>query len=418
MTPAHTERVLPRRPSVFAWACGAQALAVLGEHILLMTALPLWAYEHTHSAQGVSLALLAVALPALFSFPAGAWAARRSPRTVLLGAGLLRLLLTLGLLLPTAPVPLVLTLAVGIGLMDSVFMPALKAAVPDWVAPDRLLAANGWLEATDIPAQLLGPPLAVALYAAVGFTGPVLAQAAAYAAAFLLLLSARLPSRPPHEATKNETQERKASAIREALRIARRTPVLRQTLTALTMGMAAAGIADTLALPFLRQILGQPIRVFGVFGTILGVGMAAGAGLSAIWEPPMSRQRVLSGAALLAASALGLLATAHAPWVAGAAWLLGGAAFVWVQITATAVLQETPPPEARSSLLGLSHTLEAGGLLLGVALAGQAAGHWGLRPTLGFAAVLLLLSAACFGVKDAPGRLAHQDNLQSPSPRE
>lgn len=399
MTPTQTRRTdVFGWTSVFGWTCGAQALAVLGEHVLLMTALPLWAFARTHSARGVSLALLAVAVPALFSFPAGVWAARRSPRAILLGAGLLRLLLVLSLLLPALPVPLVLALVAGIGLADSFFMPALKAAVPDWVAPGRLLAANGWLEATDIPAQLLGPPLAVALYAAVGFTGPVLAQAAAYAAALLLLLVARLP-RSPHPVVADARPPRGLSALREAFGLARRLPAVSQTLMALTIGMVAAGIADTLALPYLRQALGQPVRVYGLFGTLLGVGMAAGAGLSAVWEPPAPRCRVLAWAAALAAFALGLLAISHALWLSGAAWLLGGAAFVWVQITAVAILQEAPPPPARAGVLGLSHTLEAAGLLVGVAFAGQAAGNFGLRPTLGFAAALLLIAAGVFGLR-------------------
>src|SRR5205823_7830481 len=80
--------------ALLARACIAQLLAVLGEHILLVTALPMWAYDRTHSAEGVSLALIAVTAPALLSLPAGAWTARFTTRRVLLGCGALRLLLT------------------------------------------------------------------------------------------------------------------------------------------------------------------------------------------------------------------------------------------------------------------------------------------------------------------------------------
>src|SRR5438067_13408070 len=79
---------------LLARTCGAQLLAVLGEHILLVTALPMWAYDRTHSAEVVSLALIAVTAPALLSLPAGAWTARFTTRRVLLGCGALRLLLT------------------------------------------------------------------------------------------------------------------------------------------------------------------------------------------------------------------------------------------------------------------------------------------------------------------------------------
>src|SRR5437870_13811742 len=136
----------PAHRALLARACAAQLLAVLGEHVLLVTAMPMWAYDLTHSAQGVSLALIAVTAPALLSLPAGAWTSRFATRRVLLGCGALRLPLTIlmltirvGLLGPAGALRAALALAFAISLVDSFFMPALKAALPEWVPRDQLL---------------------------------------------------------------------------------------------------------------------------------------------------------------------------------------------------------------------------------------------------------------------------------------
>src|SRR5262249_27458009 len=154
----------PARWDVLRRAGIAQLLSVLGEHVLLTTALPLWAYDRTHSARGVGLALVAVTAPALLSLPAGAWTSRHPTRAVLLRCAALRLILTALMLAAALPgvVPGlafagVLGLAFAISLVDSFFMPALKAAVPDWIPSGDLLRANSLLEATDIPAYLCGP---------------------------------------------------------------------------------------------------------------------------------------------------------------------------------------------------------------------------------------------------------------------
>jgi predicted MFS family arabinose efflux permease len=318
---------------------------------------------------------------------------------VLLGCGALRLGLTALLLFAREPLlpfraalPAALGIAFLVSLVDSFFMPALKAALPGWVPGEQLLRGNSYLEATDVPAQLFGPPLAVALYARWGLTGAAGAQVLAYGTALALLAAAPFP----HAAV--SPAEALGDRLRRTLRGARASFLVRRTMAAWTLGMTAVGIAEALTLPFVREALHEPETVFGVFGALIGVGMALGALLASFWEPPVSDAGLLAIAGAVSTAALAVFAAGQSVPVCGAALVAGGAGMIWVHVAATTVLQVELPEEARAGMLGLTHTIQAAGLLLGMALAGELARGWGLRATLGGAVGLLMLATAVAGV--------------------
>jgi MFS family permease len=378
------------------WRAGAAQLAsVLGEHVFLWTALPIWVYDGTGSASSVALALGVVTAPALVSLPAGAWTSRYATRPVLLGCGALRLALVVLLLFarePLLPFRLALPAALGIAflvsLVDSFFMPALLAALPEWLPEEQLLRANSFLEATDVPAQLFGPPLAVLLYERGGLTGAVAAQALAYGTGLALLAATPFPG------ASGRAAEALGARLRRTLRGARESFLVRRTLAAWTLGMTAVGLAEALTLPFVREELRQPESVFGLFGALIGGGMALGALIASLWEPPLSGAGLLAAAGAVSTTALAVFAAGRSVLLCGAALVVGGAGMIWVHVAATTVLQVELPEEARAGTLGLTHTIQAAGLLLGLALAGDLANRWGIRATLQGAVVLLLTATA------------------------
>src|SRR5205823_7992450 len=113
-----------------------------------------------------------------------------------------------------------------------------------------------------------GPPLAVLLYLRWGLPGAVAGQAVAYAASLALLASARFPRLPAPATAAARLTER----VTETLRLAWRSFVVRRMLIAWTGGMVALGIAEALVLPFIREALHQPARLFGTFGALIGLG--------------------------------------------------------------------------------------------------------------------------------------------------
>src|SRR5207249_1333663 len=105
--------------------------------------------------------------------------------------------------------------------------------------------------------------------------------------------------------------------------------------------------------------LHQPEELFGTFGALIGLGMALGAGLSAVWEPDWSGSELLAAAATSSTLALGLFSWSASVWLCGAALTLAGAGVIWVHVAATTLLQGELPDEARAGMLGLAHSIEA-----------------------------------------------------------
>lgn len=357
---------------VLAPLCGAQVFSVLGEQALLATALPLWAYDALASARGSSLALAAFAFPALFSFPAAVAVSRYAPLEVLRASGIARLvsvaLLCILTLMPHAARGVsfgsILFLAALVALADSFFMPALKAGVPAWVSQHQLLRANAWLEATDGPGWIAGPLLATMLYAQMGITGPAFLLFLCYAIGLATLLTVpRLPR------TSIPQPVPWTGGWVSGIRLLQHTygrPAFRALFAAWVVGMTAAGLVEASALPFLREILHLPESAWGGFMGLWGVGMVAGAGA---WGLTNLRVRSLLIFALcLIVAALSLFALALTTWVSAAAWFFSGIGFVGVHMAASTLLQSETDAQDTMPLLGLTHSLEAGGLLIGLAI--------------------------------------------------
>lgn len=390
------------RWGVLALASAAQLVAVLGEHVFLLTALPLWAYDVTHSTRGIGLALAAVTAPALLSLPAGAWTSLRPTRRVLVGCAVLRLVLTLTLLFVSeaalrapAGIAFVLAVAFGVSLVDSFFMPALKAALPGWVPRRDLLRANSILEASDIPAQLFGPPLGVFLYAGWGLRGAAAGQALVYLMALVMLARTPFPEQLGDPGTGST---RLGVRVRETLRSAWGSPVIRRTLLAWTAGMVAMGIAEVAVLPFITDELRQPESIFGLFGAVMGAGMVLGAIAASVWEPPVSDAGLLAAASAVVTLALGVFAAAHSVVLCAGALFFVGLGVVWVHVSANTLLQDGLPEAARAGALGLAHSIEAAGLLAGQAMGAALGTPWGSRGLLEAAVGFLALGAVTAAV--------------------
>ena len=388
----------PSRWDIVAFASVAQTVSVLGEHVFLTTALPLWAYSLTRSASGVSLVLAALDIAALFSVGAGAWVRGRLPRAVLLGCSAARTALTLlaALLLwllplpglaalpPLARVALVALPVFGVSLMDSFFMPTLKAGATQWVNPRHWLRLNAIIEATDIPAYLVGPLLGIWLYERGGAAGAALALALAYAAGWLLL-AMRLPRTAP------PARDNTIPLLWTAC-----PPPLRRPLVGWVLATAVLGTIQVLVLPFIETELGLPDSAWGVFGALVGVGVTLGAVAGGLLEERVSPALLLVASAGVVGASLLVFASTHSAWGCGAMWLVGGAGFAGLHIGTTTLVQQKSPPAQHTTLLGLTHSVEAAGSLVGLVAAPALSATFGLRPALGGAAIVMLGATLLF----------------------
>lgn len=382
--------------------CAAQLLAVFGEHIFLFNGLPLWAYDHLGGRSGVSLALAAVTLPALASYPAGLIAGRFAPRRTLLTCAAVRTVLSLLLLLGTLfaveatgvyNAALLLFFTAAISLTDSFFMPVLKAALPLWSGEQEAARAraNALMEAADVPGFLLGPGVAVLLYQrSKGSLSIVDATfAATYLLAFVFLLFL-----PKHRVPEKRDVCTPTSLQGTSSTVTSSWHQAAPLLGVWTSSMFVLGMTQALALPFVRETLRGSEAIYGILATIFGVGITVGASatsLAAVLRlSPLQRVTLFL---LFAGTGLCLTAGNGTLLAAGVGWLFGGAGFAGVTVTMTTYLQGAAAQTKRAGLIGLTHSLEAAGVALGSIVSASTSYYVGIRGALAIGGLILIVGA-------------------------
>ena len=189
-----------------------QAVSKAGTAVTLV-ALPLVALQRLHASTfEVGLLTALETLPFLLvGLPAGAWVDRLPKRRVLIVGDLGRAV-ALGSI-PVAAALDALTyaqLAVVVlvsGVLTVFFDVASQSYLPELLAGDQLIGANGALAASEGAASVAGPGLGGALVALLGAAGAVAADATSYLASAACLW--RVRARPP---------ERDAAVVRRRLR--------------------------------------------------------------------------------------------------------------------------------------------------------------------------------------------------------
>jgi MFS family permease len=296
-----------------------EAISTLGDQFALI-ALPWLALVMTGDpfALGTVLALMAVPR-ALLMLVGGAYVDRLSPRLVMLGSNIVRLMavgvLGFVVLEGVAAMWMLYAFALSFGVADAFFFPAQTAMVPDLVEDSQLQKANGLVQGTAQFTGLIGPAIAgVAIAAFAGgaagadVTGvgiALLFDAATFIVSLATLLLIR--PRPAHEKSGGSV----IKDIREGIAFVWRMPAIR-----VMMGLSMA--ANLLIVGPLE--VGLPIVAYtrlpegaAAFGLILSafgggslLGMAAATLLPAL--PKAHFGSILLGLFSLSGIALALLA--------------------------------------------------------------------------------------------------------------
>ena len=296
----------------------ARAISFIGDGIAI-TALVLHVGSTNGTGTAVGALLLAQALPHLAGPMAGVIADRTDQRRLMIAcnvgntvvfavaAWLLPGLLGLMLLVATSSI------------LDTIFGPAGRSAIPALVDEDDLLSANAWLGTALNMQVAIGPLLGGLLVATLGIRGALAADAASFLLSAALLL--RVSPLPPDRSRAERTSF--LADTRAGLAYVRRQAVARAVVITLFLGVAFAGI-DNVALVFLsREVLGAGALGFGVVAAAFGVGMLV-ASIALSGGRSRSPRTLFIGGWILTAA--GTLLTGLAPvlWFAVAAQAIGG----------------------------------------------------------------------------------------------
>lgn len=387
-----------QRDFLLLW--GAQAVSGLGSQVTLW-ALPLaavLALKATPAQMGL-LAAAGSAPSLLVSLFAGAWADRVRRRPTLIAADVAR-----ALLLATVPLAAALgmlslaqlyVVAFLAGTLGVFFGVAYQSFLPSVVERERLVAANGALEAANSIVGITGPGLAGVLVQLLTAPIAILADALSYVVSALALALIRTPEAPPDRAQRRPL----AVEIGEGLRVVREQPILR----ALAVGSGLFNLFDAILLAvyvlYLTRTLGVGPALIGAIFALGSAGGLAGAVLAGRITrrigvgPAMLMGILLAGLAEVAIALAGGPPTLAALVVAaGEAAVEAGA--VLYNINSTSLRQALVPDRLQGRVAATLRLVSVGVTPLGALAGGILATHDGLRPTVLVAGVGTLLSVA------------------------
>ncbi|MEV6488245.1 MFS transporter [Actinoplanes sp. NPDC051633] len=377
------ESVLPRRLGTdFRRLLASSWSTNLGDGIAAAAG-PLLLTRLTDDPFLISLAaLLRWAPPLIFGLYAGALADRLDRRGIIVTANLLRAVILVALVAGLAAgVVTVLPALIALGLLATaeVFADGTASTLaPMLVGRDDLALANARLQAGFITLnQLVGPALGAVLFAA-GVVWPFVAEAALVAAGVLVLAGISLPpySREPSGIRRD---------IAEGLRWTVRHPAVRTLSLTILIFNFTFGAAWSVLVLYATERLGLGAVGFGLVSTVSAAGGLVGVAAYGWITRRVSLGNVMrAGLILETLTHLGLALTTT-PWVAMPIFFVFGAhAFIW-HTTSITVRQRAVPTALMGRVNSVNTISVYGGLVVGSAIGGTLATHFGVVAPFWFA---------------------------------
>ena len=380
-------------------------------------ALLLVAYQRLHASWAISLVLLGEFLPGIVLAPVfGALADRMSRRRLAVAADLLRAGCFVALaLVPSFAATVVLALLAGVG--TAAFRPAINAALPGLVPPQRRSELTALFYASVNLGLMLGPALTAALLQVT--SGPVVLvlNAASFLVSAALLSGLDLGPRPGEAPAEDEDET--SSSLWADTRAGARAVVARPELP-VVMGVGAlvvlTGAVGNVVAPLLTT---GPLHAGGtgysVLMTVYGMGMIAGSWINARAGSNIDglRRRWLFGIALSGAA---MAAAALAPNLAFAlvGFTLIGLGENLLVGPEMRLVQELVTEQLMGRVFGLKDVLENIAFVTAFVGAGALLSLAGVRAVLAAAGVLTLALAgvgtvAMLRARKRPGQARRND---------
>jgi len=380
MTPA-TRSIL--RDPTFARLWFIQAATQVGGNMALF-ALTVLVFDTTRSNAAVGALVASFVLPQIVLSPfAGVIVDRLDLRWALIGPNIVRSLLTAGLAIVGAKVPMLLALNLGVSFTSVALTPAEGSMIPRVVPRAQLQTAMGIFNLTLQASFALGFAFLGPLLVAVAGPSAVLAVVTAlYVAATVACIG--LPSAPPMREAGTEPAIRPFHELREGLRVIRHDREVSRPILHQAAGASVAGVLGVLG-PGLAATVGLQPNQLAVIVVPLGIGVVIGVlGLRRFGDRLPRRRAAETGhvvlglltASLALAGVVGMFLEEFGisvlPFVIVVA-VGAGAAYAVVSVSAQTALLESMPSEVRGRVFGVLASIVSAASLVPTLIAGPLA---------------------------------------------
>jgi predicted MFS family arabinose efflux permease len=383
------ETVVPARLGAsFRWLLASSWTTNFGDGVAVAAG-PLLVASLTQDAFLVSLAaLLRWAPPMIFGLYAGVLSDRLNRRYIVMAADGLRAVVLIGLVVTMITgwiTPLVALVAMALLATAEVFADNTSATlVPMLVKRDDITLANSRIYTGFVTLnQLVGPPIGAALFAA-GRAWPFVGQAVLVAAGVLLVAKVVLP---PHGREAHETAGGVWRDIAEGFRWTIRNAAVRTLSLTILMFNVTFGAAWSVLVLYAQQRLGLGAVGFGLLTTVSAVGGVVGTTLYGWITKHVSLGNIMRIGLIVETFTHLVFAVTTSPWLASAVFFVFGAhAFIWG--TTSITVRQRAVPERLQGRVGSVNTISVfGGLVVGSAIGGVLATHYGVTAPFWFAFV-------------------------------
>jgi MFS family permease len=376
-----------RRARWFLLACLQSAVGTGAATVALVVL----AYERLQSPWAITLVLLAEWLPSMVAGPLlGAMVDRWSRRACAIVADLLSAVAFIALaLVDSFAATVALALVAGIGI--SLWSPAILAALPSLVAPERQSAVTSLFGATRDAGRTIGPLVAAALFPLVGVETVMVVNGVTFAisAAAMALISF---GERPGEAAPGGWRRLLAEA-RDGLVLSWRLPgvaVILWSSTAIIFTVAMVNVGELL----LARDVGAGASGYAMLVVAWGVGFAFGSLLGASGGPlHVMKWRYATGAAVLGAS-VAAAAAVHAFGVMIGVFVVMGVGNGLFVVYERLIIHAAVPANLHGRAFAVLDMLTGWGYAAAFILAGGLIGALGTRPTLFLAGTATVIVSA------------------------
>jgi MFS family permease len=379
---ALVEAVFPRRLGrSFRWLVSSSWTSNIGDGIALAAG-PLLVASQTDSAFLVALAAMLQRLPwLLFGLWAGALADRLDRRLVVIVANAIRALViaVLCVFIGTGTVSIAMVLAAMFlyGTAEVFADTTQQTLLPTLVAPADLGAGNQRMQAGFLAAnQLVGPPVGAFLFA-VGMVWPFAIQVVCAALAIVLVSRITAPAGASFTTVRDgDSHVRKD--IAEGLRwVWHHPPVRTLCVVILVFNVTWAAPWGVLVKYSLDHLHMSEVG-YGLLTTASALGGIVGILIYGWLERHVNLATLIRVCLTLEVLTHGAFALTTSGWVAIAIMFeFGVYAFVWGTLSTT-VRQRAVPKAFQGRVASINMICVFGGLVVGQAIGGVVAEHWGL----------------------------------------
>jgi predicted MFS family arabinose efflux permease len=383
------EAVVPARLGAsFRWLLASSWTTNFGDGVAVAAG-PLLVASLTQDAFLVSLAaLLRWAPPLIFGLYAGVLSDRLNRRYIVMAADGLRAVVLSGLVVTMITgwiTPWVALVALALLATAEVFADNTSATlVPMLVQRDDIVLANSRIYTGFVTLnQLVGPPIGAALFAA-GRAWPFVGEAVLVGAGVLLVAKVVLP---PHGREPHETAGGMWRDIAEGLRWTVRHGAVRTLSLTVLIFNVTFGAAWSVLVLYAQQRLGLGAVGFGLLTTVSAIGGLVGTTLYGWITKRVSLGNIMRIGLIIETVTHLVLALTTSPWFASAVFFVFGAhAFIWG--TTSITVRQRAVPERLQGRVGSVNTMSVfGGLVVGSAIGGLLATHYGVTAPFWFAFV-------------------------------